>query len=282
MLASALITFREGLEAALIISIVLAVLQRVGRPQRSRPVWAGVLAATAVSLIAGLILNALGVALEGRAEEVFEGAAMLLAAGVLTWMIFWMQRQGSRIRAALEEDVRRAVRAGSGWALFSLAFFSVVREGIETVLFLTASAMSATAAQALTGGAIGLVTALLVGWLIFVAGKRLNVGLFFRVTSVLLILVAAGLVAHSVHELQEAALLPVVVEQVWDINPVLDESSVGGTILKALLGYNGNPSLLEVLFYAAFVVPVLLLSRGLGKMPRRQRQPAGGMVIEGR
>lgn len=165
MLASLLTTLREGLEAALIVGIVLGVLRKLRRPEpvegghadRSRAVWAGVLAAVVVSVVAGLVLNALGVAFEERSEEIFEGVAMLLAAGVLTWMIFWMQRQAQNIRAELEADVRRAVTLDNRWALFTLAFVAVVREGIETVLFLTAAAFSATPAQTLIGGAVGLV-----------------------------------------------------------------------------------------------------------------------------
>lgn len=256
MLASALITFREGLEAALIVGIVLGVLRKLGRAERSRPVWSGVLAAVVVSIAAGLALNALGVAFEGRAEMIFEGLAMLLAAGVLTWMIFWMQRQGRQIQAQLELDVRRAVTVGSTWALFSLAFVAVVREGIETVLFLTAAAFSATPTQTLVGGAGGLIAAMVLGWLMFAAGRRLDVRAFFRVTGALLILFAAGLVAHGVHELQEAAVLPVVVEHVWDINPVLDENGTIGTFLKALFGYNGNPSLLETVSYVVYYLMI--------------------------
>ena len=269
MLASALITFREGLEAALIVGIVLGLLRKLGRADRSRPVWTGVLAAVVVSIAAGLALNALGVAFEGRAEEVFEGAAMLLAAGVLTWMIFWMLRQGRQIQAELELDVRRAVTASNTWALFSLAFVAVVREGIETALFLTAAAFSATPAQTLVGGAAGLIVAVALGWLMFAAGRRLDVRAFFRVTGALLILFAAGLVAHGVHELQEAAVLPVVVEHVWDINPVLDESGAVGTLLKALFGYNGNPSLLEVIAYIAYfgVVGIVGFWRGRALVP---------------
>lgn len=260
MLASALITLREGLEAALIVGIVLSVLRKLGRGGRSRPVWAGVLAAIVVSLAAGLALNTLGVAFEGRGEMIFEGVAMLLAAGVLTWMIFWMQRQGRRIQAELELDVRRALTIGNTWALFSLAFVAVVREGIETVLFLTAAAFSATPAQTVLGGAVGLIVAVALGWLMFAAGKRLNVRAFFRVTGVFLILFAAGLVAQGVHEFQEAALLPTLVEHVWDINPILDERSVAGAFLKALFGYNGNPSLLEVIAYVAYFTAVGIIS----------------------
>jgi high-affinity iron transporter len=265
MIAALLITLREGLEAALIVGIVLGVLRKLGRADRSRPVWAGVVAAVAVSIVVGLVLNALGVAFEGRSEEIFEGVAMLLAAGVLTWMIFWMQRQGRQIQTELELDVRRATATGSAGALFSLAFVAVVREGIETALFLTAAAFSATPAQTLVGGALGLALAIVLGWLMFAAGKRLDVRAFFRVTSVLLILFAAGLVAHGVHELQEAALLPTVVEHVWDVNHVLDEGGALGTFLKALFGYNGNPSLLEVFSYLGYLFAVLLATRLSGR-----------------
>jgi len=276
MLASFLITLREGLEAALIIGIVLGVLRRLGRADRGRIVWAGVLTAVALSLVVGLALNALGVALEGRGEAVFEGVAMLLAAGVLTWMIFWMQRQGRHIQAQLESDVRAAVTAGSAWALFGLAFVAVVREGIETALFLTAAAFSATPAQTLVGGVLGLAVAVALGWLMFAAGGRLNVRAFFRVTGVLLLLFATGLVAQGVHELQEAALLPTFVEHVWDINPILDEKSLVGQFLKSLFGYNGNPSLEEVVAYSLYFVIVGVLSlRYSPKAVRLARSGAG-------
>ena len=260
MLASALITLREGLEAALIVGIVLSVLRKLGRSDQSQPVWAGVLAAVVVSIAAGLALNALGVAFEGRGEEIFEGVAMLLAAGVLTWMIFWMQRQGGQIQKELELDVRRATASGGARALFGLAFVAVVREGIETVLFLTATAFSASPAQTLIGGALGLAAAVVLGWLVFAAGKRLNLRAFFQVTSVLLIIFAAGLVAHGIHELQEAALLPIFVEHMWDINFIVDENGAVGAFLKALFGYNGNPSLLEVIAYGVYFVSVRVIS----------------------
>jgi high-affinity iron transporter len=253
MFASFLITLREGLEAALIVGIVLSALRKLGQSNRSRPVWLGVGVAVLTSVVVALTLQTLGVAFEGRGEEIFEGLAMLLAAAVLSWMIFWMQRQGRQVQAELELDVGRAVSAGSAWALFSLAFVAVVREGVETVLFLTAASFGATPAQAILGGALGLATALVLGWLIFVAGKPLNMRVFFRTTSVLLILFAAGLLAHGVHELQEAALLPTWVEHVYDINPILDEDGAVGVFLKALFGYNGNPSLLETMTYVVYL-----------------------------
>jgi len=229
MIAALLIAFREGLEAALIVGIVLSYLKKMGYRQRAA-VWWGVVSAVIVSIVAGVALQVMGVGFEGRGEQLFEGITMLLAAGVLTWMIFWMQRQGRSIRTELEADVRQAVTGGNRRALFALAFVAVVREGIETALFLTAAAFSATPAQTLIGGGLGLAAAVIVGWLLFVVSVRLDV----------------------VHELQEAGVLPVIVEHVWDINFIVDENSTMGSILKALFGYNGNPSLLETMSYAAY------------------------------
>jgi len=272
MFVSALITLREGLEAALVVGIVLSTLRKLGRADRSKPVWAGILSAVIVSIVAALALKSFGVTLKGRGEEAFEGVMMLLAAGVLTWMIFWMQAQGQQIQAELESDVHQAVTTGNTWALFGLGFVAVVREGIETVLFLTAATSGATSAQVLIGGIVGLMVAAVLGWLTFAVGNRLNVSAFFRVTGVLLILFAAGLVAGGVHELQEAGVLSVIVEHVWDVNHILSERVGLGMFLKALFGYNGNPSLLEVVAYGVYFIL-------MGVLGRRQRRTV--VLVEG-
>ena len=256
MLAGFMIALREGLEAALIVGIVLGVLRKTGRSDRRGAVWAGVASAVAVSIVGGLMLNCLGLALEGRAEAIFEGIAMLLAAGVLTWMILWMHRQGGQLRSALEQDTRQRLETASAGPLFTLAFVTVVREGIETVLFLMGAALSASWGDTLAGAALGLLTAVALGWMIFAAGRRLDLRAFFAATGVLLILFAAGLLAHGVHELQMAGLLPVVVEQMWDLGAVLDPKSVGGGLLRSLFGYNANPSLLEVVGYMGYLALV--------------------------
>jgi len=258
MIAAAVLAFREGLEAALILGIVLSVLRRLGRADRSWSVWLGAGLAALISLIAGAALHGLGVAFEGQAEQIFEGVAMLLAAAVLTWMIFWMARQGRAAHMALERDVRRAAQGGSSWALFSLAFVAVLREGIELALFLTAAAFTTTSQVTLVGGLLGLGAAAVAGWALFATAGRLDVRAFFRVTGILLILFAAGLVGHSVHELNEAGWIPAVIEQVWNVNPVLNEGSTVGQLLKALLGYNGNPSLTEVVAYAGYYAVIFM------------------------
>lgn len=254
MLASFLLSLREGIEAALIIGIVLGALRKLNRSQMTPAVWYGTFSAVLVSLITGAMLTAFGLSLEGAAEQIFEGVAMLLAAGVLTWMIFWMNRQARSIKGELEAGVNRATSEGGMRALFSLAFLAVVREGIELALFLTAATFASDPQSSILGALLGLGAAVLLGWILFTSTVRLDLRRFFQVTSFLLILFAAGLVAHGVHEFNEAGWIPSVVEYVWDINPILDEDSTFGLMLNALFGYNGNPSLTEVLAYLAYYV----------------------------
>ena len=259
MLPSYVLAIREGLEAALIIGIVLGALKKIHRPEYNRFVWFGVGLAGAISFITALFLHAVGASFIGVTEEVFEGMMMLLAAGVLTWMIFWMQRQAHNLKRDLEVDVRQAASKNNGRALFALAFFSVVREGIELALFLTAARFTSDARQVIIGGLLGLGTAVVIGYSLFATTARLNLKQFFRVTSILLIFFAAGLVAHGVHELIEAGWIPAGIEHVWDINPIIDENSTLGLILKTLLGYNGNPALVEVIAYISYLVIVFLV-----------------------
>ncbi|HEY63369.1 MAG TPA: hypothetical protein G4O02_02245 [Caldilineae bacterium] len=258
--ASLLITLREGMEAALIIGIVLGVLTRFGQHSLKRFVWAGVLVASVLSIGVGAVLYGIGIAFEGELEEIFEGATMLLAAALLTWMIFWMKHHGRRLAQELEANTRQAISTG-GKALFGLAFLAVLREGLETALFLTAAVFQGDTLATLWGGLVGLALAVLLGVLLFKASVRLNVRTFFNVTGLLLLLVAAGLVAHGVHELQEARVLPVFVEHVWNMNPILNEKGAVGSFLKALFGYNGDPSLLEVLAYVAYLIIVGIAGR---------------------
>ena len=260
MAASFLLSLREGLEAALIIGIVLGALRKTGRRDLVPAVWAGTATALLVSLLAGALLFRLGIAFEGRSEQIFEGVTMLLAAGVLTWMILWMNRQAAGLRGELEAGVDHAASGGKR-AMFGLAFLAVVREGVELALFLTATAFNAGGGSTLLGAVIGLVIAVVLGWALFASTLRLDLKRFFQVTSVLLVLFAAGLVAYGVHEFNEAGWIPAVIEHVWDLNPILDEKGTLGSLLKALFGYNGNPSLTEVIAYLAYLAGALLLMR---------------------
>lgn len=254
MVASFFLSLREGLEAALVIGIVLGALRRMNRDDLVPAVWRGAGLAVLISILAAAILTALGAQFEGRAEEIFEGIAMLLAAGILTWMIFWMQRQSSKMRQKIENRVQKAAFNGGQAAVFTLALAAVVREGIELALFLTAAGMAAGTNLVLPGAVLGLITAAAAGWLLFTGTRKLNVQAFFRITNILLLLFAAGLVAHGVHELNEAGIIPAVIEDVWNLNPILDEDSTLGALMKALFGYNGNPSLTEVFAYGGYMV----------------------------
>jgi high-affinity iron transporter len=263
MFASFLLSLREGIEAALIIGIVLGALRKLNRSHMAPAVWYGALSAVLVSLLTGILLTMFGLSLEGAAEQIFEGLAMLLAASVLTWMIFWMNRQARSIKGELELGVQQATSTGSSRALFSLAFLAVVREGIELALFLTAATFASDPRSTILGSLLGLGAAVLLGWGLFASTLRLDLRRFFQVTGFLLILFAAGLVAHGVHEFNEVGWIPPVVEHIWDVNHLLDENSTAGLMLKALFGYNGNPSLTEVLSYLAYFVLITLSLRSV-------------------
>jgi len=253
MLPSLLLSFREGLEAALIIGIVFGVLNRLNYQHLKGAVWQGVAAAVLASLLAGLGLNLLGMEFEGTAEQVFEGLATLFAAGVLTWMILWMQKHGKNLKKKIESKTAQALDMGKK-SIFILAFIAVFREGLELALFLLATSFVTNGLLTLIGAVVGLAAAVILGWSLFSSTNRLSVRGFFQVTNILLILFAAGLVAYGVHELNEAGWIPSVVEHVWDINHILNEKSQVGLILKTLFGYNGNPSLTEVIAYLLYFV----------------------------
>jgi high-affinity iron transporter len=264
MLSSLLLALREGLEAALIVGMLLGAIQKMKVPHLRKWIWGGVLAAVVLSVAAALGLTALGAEFEGRGEQIFEGIMMTLAALLLTWMIFWMQRQSRYLRQNLEAGVNRAAaKNNSGGALFLLAFAAVGREGIELALFLIAARVASEPVSALLGALAGLSLAILLGYTLFATTYRLNVQRFFRVINFLLLLFAAGLLAHGVHEFSEAGLIPAVIEHVYDINAILPEKSTVGSLLTALFGYNGNPSLTEMLTYLIF-----LSGLGIATLPK--------------
>ena len=268
MLPTYLLSLREGLEVALIIGIVLGALTKIRRSDLSPAVWLGALSAISVSILTAIFLTSFGMSLEEQAEQIFEGITMLIAAGILTWMIFWMRKQARFLKSELEAGVSKAVASTGQPAMFWLAFIAVVREGIELALFITAaffagdqSQVSTNIIQTLAGTILGLGTAALLGWTLFTATLRLDLRRFFQVTGILLILFAAGLIAHGIHEFNEVGWIPAVVEHIWDVNPILDETSLAGQLLKTLFGYNGNPSLTEMIAYFAYLIVVSIFWR---------------------
>jgi high-affinity iron transporter len=282
MLPSYLLSLREGLEAALIIGIVLGALTKIRRKDLSPAVWLGAWSAVGVSLLTALALTSFGLSLEDEAEQIFEGVTMLVAAAILTWMIFWMSKQARSLKSELEADINKAAITSGRRAIFWVAFLAVVREGIELALFITAaffagdrSQMTASVVRTLAGVILGLGTAILLGYTLFATTVRLDLKKFFQVTGILLILFAAGLVAHGVHEFNEVGFIPAIIEHVWDVNSILDETSVSGQLLKTLFGYNANPSLTEVIAYLGYLFAVVLLwgrenKASVGEMAKAQ------------
>ena len=269
-MSAALVTLREGLEAALIVGIILAYLAKTGNRARFRDVWIGTGAAAAGSVVFGGALFFTIGALEGRAEQLFEGCALLTAVAVLTWMIFWMRRQALGIRGELEAKVGTAVAAGSAVGLALVAFVSVLREGWETALFLFAVGETSSPASTAVGGVLGLVAAIALGVAFYRGSRHLDLRRFFRWTGLLLIVFAAGLAAHATHELQEAGILPATIEHLWSTNHIVSEDSTLGEFLAALFGYASRPSLLQLVVWLGFVGTVVTaflrpLGRGGGR-----------------
>jgi len=252
VLPSYLLALREGLEAALIIGVVLGALRKTGRSALAMPVLWGIGVAAALSTAAAILLTRWGLEMEGKAGLAFEGATMLIAAGILTWVLFWMKSHASTLQRTVASRVAAAAGRGNAGALFGLAFFAVLREGLELALFLTAAAFTSTAAQTASGALLGLATAVVLGWALFAATVRMDIRRFFQVTTALLFLFAAGLVANGVHEWNEIGWIPVWVEHLWNTGAVLSEASPLGSVLKALFGYRAAPSLSVVLAYGGY------------------------------
>jgi len=281
MLQSFIILFRETLEAALVVGIVLGYLVRTGQNEYKKSLYLGLAAGAAASVLGAFGFQILAGGFSGRAEEIFEGITMLAGAVLLTTLIIWVIRKSAHT-AELERKVADRIEGTRRAGLFLLIFFAVLREGIESVIFLSA-ARFASGQNNLLGAGLGLAAAVVLGLLLFRGSLRINLRSFFIVTNILLILFAAGLVAGGVHELQEAGVIPIVLEHLWDINPsasgdsypVLHENGLLGSIAKGLFGYNGNPSLIEVLSYLGYLISVLsiwLLGRsGIGGRRTQER-----------
>ena len=207
-MGAGLVVLREGFEASLVVGIVLAFLNRTGRRDAFGPVWIGAGAALVLSLATGALLFAIGAELEGTAEKAFEAAGMLVAAGLLTWMIFWMRGRARTLKRELEAQVESALGSGSAAALALVAFVGVLREGVETALFLFGTVEGSNSLVAGASGAVGLAGAVLFGYLFYRGASRLDLRRFFAWTSVLLLAFAAWLVASGLHEFQESGALP--------------------------------------------------------------------------
>jgi high-affinity iron transporter len=274
MLATFFLMLREGLEAALIVGIVAAYLVKIGRRDALPKVALGVGAAIGLSIAIGVLVTLTIERLPVVVQDGLEGLAALLAVGVLTWMLFWMRRQGRALKGELEHGVDLAISEGTTMALVGLAFVAVIREGVETVLFLIPIlSFNGTGVDTVFGGLLGLAVAAGFGWAIFVAGARVNLRRFFTVTGTVLIFVSAGLVAFAIAEFGEAGLFANT-GVTFDLNGVLPDSGAVGSVLRGLFGYRSAPTPLELIGYVAYLVPVLALFIADRPLLRRPASPA--------
>jgi high-affinity iron transporter len=256
VLSAFVITLREGLEMSLIVGIILAYLARTGHRGEFGAIWVGVAGAVGVSALAGGIILVTAGEFSGSGEQLFEALAMLTAVAVLTYMVFWMRRQAATMRSDLQSRLNTALKIGSSGALVVLTVASVGREGIETALFLFATARASAAVPALAGAVLGLASAVLLGALMYRGSYRLNLRTFFNVTSLLLLLVGAGLFVRGIGELQDAGLVSPLVPHMWNTGAAIPETSAIGSLLQAVLGYISAPSLTQVALYLGYLAVV--------------------------
>ena len=276
-LANFLIALREGVEAALIVGVVAAYLVKVGRRNLLPKVWFGVIIAAALPLSLGAIMTWGPYTLSFQAQEILGGTLSLVAVAMVTWMVLWMSSNSRQFARKLREDTAAQLASGSEWGVVWIAFIAVAREGIETALFVWAtiksSAENAIAAPAL-GVVTGLVVAVIIGWLIYTGAARINLSIFFNITGLLLIFVAAGIVSYGIGDLQEASVIPGWGTPIYDITAYLDgsvyswltTSSWWWTLLEAMFNANAAPTHLQLIgwvLYIVIILPLFLVRSGM-------------------
>ena len=258
MIPAFVIGLREGLEAALIVGIIAAFLARSGRRDALRPMWLGVLAAVGICLAVGIGLQVADEALPQRQQEGLETIIALVAAGAVTWMIVWCRRHGPRMKSMIETDAADALANGSTIALVGMAFFAVLREGLETAVFLVAVFQQSARPVASGGGAVlGIAVAAVLGYAIYRGGVRINLARFFRITGVVLVLVAAGLVSSAVHTAHEAGWFDSLQSQAADLTTVIEPGSVLQALVTGMFGIQTQPTVGEVLAWLLYAIPMM-------------------------
>ena len=268
MLGNFLIGLREGLEAALVVSILVAFLVRTDRRSELPRVWLGVGIAVAVSAGVTIALALAQQQLTFEAQEAFGGGLSIIAVGFVTWMIFWMRRAARSISAELHGRMEEAIRLGP-LAVVVMAALAVGREGLETALFFFTAALAAgQTTEPLIGFLLGIAVAVALAYLIYRGAVRLDLGRFFTVTGVLLIFVAAGILGYGVHDLQEAAILPGLTTLAFDVSAIIPPDSWYATLLKGIFNFSPATTVLELIVWVVYVGVVLPL------FLRPQRRPA--------
>ncbi|MEW2048920.1 iron uptake transporter permease EfeU [Streptomyces sp. NPDC005476] len=260
MFSNYLIGLREGLEASLVVCILIAYLVKTDRRDALKPVWAGIGIAVLIAMGFGCVLEFGSQELTFQAQEALGGSLSILAVGLVTWMVFWMRRTARRLKSELHGKLDAALAMGTG-ALVATAFLAVGREGLETALFVWASVHAAGdgTPRPLIGVALGLATAVLLGWLFYRGALRINLAKFFTWTGGMLVVVAAGVLAYGVHDLQEADLIPGLNRLAFDITGTIPPDSWYGTLLKGVFNFQPDPTVLQVTVWLLYLVPALAL-----------------------
>jgi len=259
VLATFVIFLREGVEASMIIAILLAYLNRIGQREHFRDIFLGVGAALVLAGAGGVVAYETIRSYDGsRAQTIFETCTYLLAAAVLTYMTFWMRNHARSLSKELRSRADAAIDGRARWGLGLLAFQAVGREGLETVVFTLAIVFSTSAASALTGAVIGLAVSLVIAFVIYRLGHQLKLSRFFTVIGVLLMIFAAGLVADAVQNMQELGWLPVLSSPMWHTASFLSQDSAFGDVLHSFFGYSDSPTALQLLMYIGYLAIVIV------------------------
>ena len=260
LVGNALIGLREGLEAVLVVSILVAFLVRSGRKWALRLVWTGVAAAVALSVGVGALLTYTSATMSFEKQEMFGGAMSVLAVVFVTSMIFWMRSAARGLGAQLRGQLDEALQLGN-WSVITVAFLAVAREGLETAVFFFSSVQSAGGGTVLplVGFLVGIAASVLLGWLLYFGAVKIDLGKFFTATGVLLVFVAAGVFAYGMHDLQEAGVLPGLHTLAFDVSAYISTSSWYGALLKGIFNFSPQTTVLEAVVWVAYTAVVLPL-----------------------
>lgn len=258
MLFSLLVTLREGVEIALVVTILLGYLRSIDQRQHFKAIWLGVGAAAVLSLALGAALEVTSRELSGRVLEAFEGFTMLFAVAVLTWMVFWMKRQSAGISRELKDQINSALSRGSIIALALLAFSSVGREGVETTLFLFAGSTAAeSGTQFVAGGVAGFAIAAVIGVILYYGSARIPLKQFFLATGIIVVVLAGGLLSNGLAELHEGMIITNLGSRPWDMESTIPMTSTLGKFLHTVIGYDSAPLMGQIVAYWAYVIVTL-------------------------
>ncbi|MFI5986135.1 iron uptake transporter permease EfeU [Streptomyces sp. NPDC051555] len=276
MFSNYLIGLREGLEASLVVCILIAYLVKTGNKDKLGPLWLGVGLAAALSLAFGAGLEFGTSELTFQAQEAIGGSLSIISVGLVTWMVFWMKRTARHLKSELQGKLDAALAMGTG-ALVTTAFLAVGREGLETSLFVWRSVHAAgDGAGPLIGVLLGIATAIVLGWLFYRGALSINLAKFFKWTGGMLVVVAAGVLAYGVHDLQEADFLPGLNSRAFDVSGTIPPDSWYGTLLKGTFNFQPDPTVLQLTVWALYLVPVLALFLYAGKAPAAPQKAAVG------